>query len=297
MIAALVLGAGCGLGLAAIAFGLTPARPPLAAVLVALTQPPQPALDSPGEAGGWAARAGRPFAAVLVSLGLPSQRARADLAVVGRPAGRQLAEQATAAITGLLLPPAATAVLALGGLSLGWQLPAAACLLLAAGGFMLPGLAVRAEAARRRDDARHALSAFLDLVVISLAGGAGIEQALASAAAVGAGPAFTRFRGALEAARITRQPPWTHLAALGQTLGISELGELAASITLAGTEGAKIKTSLAAKATTLRAHQLAAAETRAQAATEQMSLPLVLLFAAFLLLVGYPAIVHVLYGL
>ena len=42
---------------------------------------------------------------------------------------------------------------------------------------------------------------------------------------------------------------------------------------------------------------LAAAETQAQAATERMSLPLVLLFAGFLLLVGYPAIVHVLTGL
>ena len=75
------------------------------------------------------------------------------------------------------------------------------------------------------------------------------------------------------------------------------MGELAASITLAGTEGAKVKTSLAAKAATLRAHQLAAAESQAQAATERMSLPLVLLFAGFLLLVGFPAIVHVLTGL
>ena len=110
-------------------------------------------------------------------------------------------------------------------------------------------------------------------------------------------PAFARLRGALEAARITRQPPWSHLAALGQELGVAEMAELAASITLAGTEGAKVKTSLAAKAATLRAHQLAAAETQAQAATERMSLPLVLLFAGFLLLVGFPAIVHVLTGL
>jgi hypothetical protein len=37
-------------------------------------------------------------------------------------------------------------------------------------------------------------------------------------------------------------------------------------VTLAGTEGAKVKTSLAAMAATLRGHQLAAAETQAQAA-------------------------------
>jgi tight adherence protein C len=295
--AALMLGAGFGLGLAAIAFGLAPARPPLAAVLAALTRPPQPTPGPPADEGGWAARAGRPFAAVLAGLGLPGDRVRSDLAVLGRPPGRLLAEQATAAITGLLLPTATTAILALGGVSLGWLRPAAASVILGAAGFMLPDLSVRAEAARRRDDFRHALSAFLDLVVISLAGGAGIEQALTSASAVGTGPAFARLRGALEAARITRQPPWSHLAALGQALGVAEMGELAASITLAGTEGAKVKTSLAAKAATLRAHQLAAAETQAQAATERMSLPLVLLFAGFLLLVGFPAIVHVLTGL
>jgi tight adherence protein C len=297
MVAALVLGAGFGLGVAAIAFGLAPARPPLAAVLAALTQPPQTAPAAPLEEGGWAARTGRPFAAILASLGLPSGRVRSDLAVLGRPVERQLAEQATTAIAGLLLAPATIAVLALGGVRLGWQLPAAASVILAAAGFVLPDLSVRAEAARRREDFRHALSAFLDLVVISLAGGAGIEQALTSAASVGTGPAFAHIRGALEAAQITRQPPWAHLAALGQALGVGEMGELAASITLAGTEGAKVKTSLAAKAATLRAHQLAAAETQAQAATERMSLPLVLLFAGFLLLVGFPAIVHVLTGL
>ena len=297
MITALLLGAGSGLGLTAIAAGLAPARPPLTAVLAALAQPPQPAPAPPLEEGGWTARAGRPFATVLAGLGLPSGRIRSDLDVLGRPAARLLAEQATAAIAGLLIPPAATALLAAGGMSLGWQLPAAVSVILAVAGFAAPDLGVRAEAARRREDFRHALSAFLDLVVISLAGGAGIEQALTSAAAVGTGPAFTAIRGALQAARITRQPPWLHLATLGQRLGVGELGELAASITLAGTEGAKIRTSLAAKAATLRGHQLAAAETRAQAATERMSLPLVLLFAAFLLLIGYPSVVHVLTGL
>ena len=88
--------------MAAIAFGLAPARPPLAAVLATLTQPPQLAPPAPLEEGGWAARTGRPFAAILASLGLPSGRVRSDLAVLGRPVERQLAEQATTAITGLL---------------------------------------------------------------------------------------------------------------------------------------------------------------------------------------------------
>ena len=86
------------------------------------------------------------------------------------------------------------------------------------------------------------------------------------------------------------------LGRLGEELGIDELGELAASAALAGTEGAKVRSSLAAKAASLRSHQLAEAETDAQASTERMSLPVVLLFAGFLIFVGYPAVAHVLEG-
>ena len=147
------------------------------------------------------------------------------------------------------------------------------------------------------DHARHALAAFLDLVVIATAGGAGVEAALTYAAATGQGPAFAQLRQALETARLTRQPPWQTLGQLGTELGVTELTELAASITLAGTEGAKVRASLAAKSAAMRARQLAEAEAGAQAATERMSLPLVVLFAGFLALIGYPAIVHVITGI
>ena len=66
---------------------------------------------------------------------------------------------------------------------------------------------------------------------------------------------------------------------------------------LAGTEGAKVRASLAAKAASLRTHELAEAETADQAATERMSLPVVLLFAGFLLFLGFPAVEKVLTGL
>jgi tight adherence protein C len=72
---------------------------------------------------------------------------------------------------------------------------------------------------------------------------------------------------------------------------------LAASVSLAGTEGAKVRASLAAKAASLRTHELAEAETADQAATERMSLPVVLLFAGFLVFLGYPAVEKVLTGL
>jgi Flp pilus assembly protein TadB len=104
-------------------------------------------------------------------------------------------------------------------------------------------------------------------------------------------------RRAQEAAELARVPPWDALGQLGAQLGVAELCELAASLSLAGTEGARVRASLAAKAAALRAHALADAEAEAQAATERMSLPVVGLFTAFLVFIGYPALAHVLSSL
>ena len=292
----LLAGMGFGLGLLAIAVGLSPRKVTLADALAAVTREPRPPLVRL-DPGGWAARVGRPAAGLLAALGLPTQAMRRDLAILGRPPERQLAEQATAALAGLLAIPAASGLLAAAGLTVPWQLPAAGAIVLGAAGFAVPALEVRREAATRRAETRHALAAFLDLVVIALAGGAGVEAALTYAASAGTGWASAQIRGALQAAQLTRRPPWEALGQLGTELAVGELGELAASITLAGTEGAKVKATLAAKAAAMRARQLADTEAAAQAATERMSLPLVLLFAGFLLLIGYPAVVHVLNGL
>jgi tight adherence protein C len=64
---------------------------------------------------------------------------------------------------------------------------------------------------------------------------------------------------------------------------------LAASIGLAGTEGARVRASLQARAVALRGRQLADAEAAAESATERMSLPVVTMATGFLLFIGYPA--------
>lgn len=129
-------------------------------------------------------------------------------------------------------------------------------------GFFLPDLLIRGEAAARRRSFRHALGAFLDLVSIALAGGAGVEAALHDAAAMGQGWSFTRLRDALADARLSGATPWAALGRLGAELGVSEVSELASNLSLAGTEGARVRESLAAKAVSLRRHEAAEAETR-----------------------------------
>jgi len=101
-------------------------------------------------------------------------------------------------------------------------------------------------------------------------------------------------RKALDAARLSRVAPWTTLGQLGVELDVPVLEEIAASLTLAGVEGAKIKASLSAKAAALRAHALSDADAAAQQATERMSLPVVQMFAGFLIFIAYPALAHAL---
>ncbi len=297
----LLLGAGAGLGLFLVLRGWYAPRPSLADALEQLRSVPRLAsIQTESTSLGVVARAGRPLAQVLERIGLGGlvwSRVRRDLAVLERPTEVHLAEKAALGIFGIVLIPCASLVLSLGGVRLPIIAPIWGALLVGGALFFLPDLIVHHDAATRRRDFRHALGAFLDLVVIDLAGGGGVETALDDAVSVGDSWAFSRLRRAIDEARLSREPPWDALGRLGAELGIDELGELAASVALAGTEGAKVRSSLAAKATSIRAHELAEAEAEDQATTEKMSLPVVLLFAGFLLFVGFAAVEHVLAGL
>ena len=294
----LLAGAGAGLGLWLIVVGWWPRPPRLDKALAALDPAPELS-DAPvsDEVAGWTARAGRPAVRYLRRLGLPTSGTRRDLATIGKPVPVHLAEQATATVVGLVLPPVFAATLALLGMNLGVAVPAVASLLLAALGFLAPELSARSEAAKHRAAFRHALGSFLDLVVVSLAGGAGVDQALDDAASVGNGPAYAELRYALTEARLARVAPWDTLAALGERVGVDQLQQLAATVGLAGTEGAKVRASLRSRAAALRTRQITDAEAEASAATERMSLPIVALFTGFLIFLGYPAVIAVLTGL
>ncbi len=293
---ALLAGAGIGLGLWLVIMGLRPRPQPLAKALAALNPPPVEVLPE-GIELGWTARLGRPGARLLARTGLPTARTRRDLATLGKPVSVHLAEQVGAGLVGLLAPPVFALLLALGGVGLGVEVPAGASLLMAGIGFIAPELSARSEAGKHRAGFQHALSSFLDLVVVAVAGGAGVDQALDDAASVGRGPAYDELRYALTEARDAHLPPWNTLAQLGARVGVDELQQLAATVGLAGTEGARVRTSLRSRAAALRTRQLTDAEGEANAATERMNLPMVALLAGFLIFIGYPAISAVLTGL
>jgi tight adherence protein C len=296
MTGTLLFGLGTGVGLWLIVVGWLPRPPRLDRALDAPYGHARRA-EADALASGWAGRWGRPAVRWLTRLGLPLASTRRDLATVDKPVDVHLAEQATAAIFGLLAPPVFATLLALAGMTPGFAMPAAASLVLAVAGFLAPELSVHSDAAKHRAAFRDALSSFLDLVVISLAAGSGVDQALDEAAAIGSGPAYAELRYALTEARLARVPPWDILAVLGQRLGVPELQQLAATVGMAGMEGARVRSSLRSRAVALRDRQLTDAEGQANSATERMSLPIVAAFGGFLIFLGYPAVAAVLGGL
>jgi tight adherence protein C len=297
--ASVVAGGLVGLGLFLLALGLGRRKPPLSAVLAQFDAGTSErgaagGVWSAGDLPGWRARLGRSVLAGLRSAGIELSSLREDLRVTDRSVESLCASKALAVAGAGLAPAAVAAVLALVGISVGVLLPVWLSVTLAAAGVIVPDIRVRAEAARRRRSFRHAVGAYLTQVAISLAGGAGPEEALHKALGVSRGWALARLSAALDRARLAGQAPWVALGQLGWELGISELGELAASMSLAGTEGARVRDSLTAKAAALRRHELAEAEAAAAAATERMVLPIALLALGFVIFLLYPALIEVL---
>ena len=304
MIAALLLGCLVGLGAHLVVRGMFPPRPSLATQVQELLHPaaPQPEAD-PEASGGLQSWLERRYGAALVELFAPpgsdpraATRAQ-DLRLTGGRLEALVVEKLMLGATGAAFPVVVMVALRLGGIALPGVMVLAGALLGAIGGYLIPDSQLQARAKARRKSFRYALSAFLDLVSISLAGGGPVQGSLQDAAAVGRGWAFEEFRRPLELTREKGRPPWEDVGRLGTELGVPELTELSASLTLAGSEGARVRQSLVAKAGSLRQRRMSEAESDANEASERMVIPIVLLGMGFLLFLGYPAVSRVLGGI
>lgn len=285
----LFAGLGVGAGLFLVIRGLMPRPTPLSSVFRQLDRTGQTVFERRSSASA-ANRPGLALHRLGASMsGRLGAKVEADLAVMARTPDTFAIEKLTTALALAGIVVGLALVLTIAGTPINTGLTFAMTVCALAGGFVTPDLALRSQAANRRIGFRHALSSYLDLVNVLLAGGAGIETSLEAAAEAGDGWGFIQIRHALLRARTLRQSPFECLTELGDRIGVAELSEIAASVRLAGEQGARIKLSLAAKASALRGHQMARIEAEANAATERMGLPTVLLFLGFMVLLGYPA--------
>jgi tight adherence protein C len=169
-------------------------------------------------------------------------------------------------------------------------LPALGAILFGLFGFFVPDLALRGEAADRRDDFRRVIGIFLDLVAMNLAGGRGLPEALLTASTISEHWALIRIRQALNNARLFGITPWESLAELGTAIGVEELRDLSAALSLAAEDGAKIKQSLSARAATMRRRELADVEGDAGEKSQSMLVAQLLICMGFLVFLAYPSV-------
>jgi Flp pilus assembly protein TadB len=217
-------------------------------------------------------------------------RQRADLALMGRTRGTHLATKVATGFGLFLLAPFVWTMMTVAGAPLPPAIPAVAAIAFAAFGFFLPDLALRSEATARRRDFRRSVGVFLDLVAMNLAGGRGLPEALLAAASVGDHWSMVRIRQALANARLYGTTPWVALGDLGRDIDVEELKELSGALVLAADDGAKIRSSLSARAATLRRRELTQAEGEEGEKSQSMLVAQMLISTAFLLFLAYPAV-------
>jgi Flp pilus assembly protein TadB len=294
----LAVGAGClvGLGVTLILWRLVPAHPHLGSALERLDPARTPGITAEpcgqhgpqDRVGLWVQR----HAPAAAWCKVPTR----ELAILHIPVHRYLGEKALYAVVGLLFPVVATVLATLLGLTVPFLVPAGASVVLAIALSFIPDYNARDDATRAREEFTRGLGAYIDLVALERAGGAGSTQALETAAEVADSWVFERIREELARARWAGQPPWDGLAELAEELGLPELSDLADIMRLSGDEGATVYQTLRARSASLRTALLTDEHAKANAAGEKMTLPVSALALIFLVLLATPAVIRVVFG-
>ncbi|GAB3117440.1 type II secretion system F family protein [Streptomyces calidiresistens] len=253
----------------------------------ARAEPTEPA--RPSRLDEWRTNAGRQLAEAYRRRGWEQRSLRADLALLERGWEEFLATKVVMAALGLFFGPFLFGVIWMLGFGSSPFIPLWLALVCALGFFFLPDVEVRRDAAARRKDFRRVIAAYLDLVSMSLAGGRGLPEALKAASEVSDSWALVRIRTALSDARITGLSQWQALGRLGDEVGVEELRDLSSSLALVADDGAKVRTSLAARAETMRNRELAEIEGSAGEKSQSMLVAQLLLCVGFLIFLVFPA--------
>ena len=268
MTVALGLGALVGLGAVGIVYSLRPAPPSLQSIVEAMNGSRLTA--STADMGSRSLVLGRSLTSWLTTSDVTNhpwwEPVRQSLTITGE----RVEDVATKALVGMgvgLVGPPLVWVVAtqIVGVELSPVLvPVAMAVIAVPAGACLPVVELQRRARDRRRHFRVVISSFIDLVVLGLAGGVGVEGALFAASQMRGDWAARRISRALAKGRDSGRSPWAALGALGDDVGVVELIELSSTLELAGTEGARVRQSLQARAVSFRRHEQADAESTAE---------------------------------
>ena len=238
--------------------------------------------------GGW-------VSTLLRRRGYAYTSLRQDLALTGKTfesvMGRKVVGFAVGFVLALIGVVAVTVV---GGVQLPAGSPVIIGFAVGFGFFLLPDLDARALAAKRRRDFEYAFGAYQSWVALEMAGSAAPEEALTTAARIGAGWPLALIRDTLYRARLTKnsdkKTEWDALADLGIRIGVDDLRDLGQLIKLVAKDGAKVRETLSARSTAMRRKQLAVEQGVAGERDQSMRLAQIVLGMGFIVFLGYPAV-------
>ncbi len=155
-------------------------------------------------------------------------------------------------------------------------------------GWFIAGWELSSDAAVARKAIRHAVSLYLELAAVALAGGAGPSEAMRLGSRYGHGRGFALISSAIAGAEARRVSPYAALEDLGKRIGVTELIEVGKAMALADEKGAPIRSTLNTKADSVSFRLMNAEESAAESRSVAMSLPSVLMLSGFLLFLMFP---------
>ena len=206
-LAVAVLGAGVGLGLLVVLRAFRRQQMPLTELAGTLSATGRSVADTgtnPGtDSSGPAAR--RWAAGMVESLTVgDTTLLRNRLRILDKTMEQHAFEKLTASVAGFVLPVALMVMVWAAGIRPPVLVLLLLSIALAVSGFLYPDLPLKDAVDERRRSFRHALGAYLELVGVMLAGGAGTQTALAAAAESGDGWAFAELRRAIDRASASK---------------------------------------------------------------------------------------------
>lgn len=277
-------GAALACAVALVVTGWRQPRPSLDRTLRRLRRPP--ARTGADGAGGFVAEIVR-----HVGGGAVARSWAPSLRLIGRSVEAHVGALVAAALIGFVAPTAGFLTLrSLGAISVGAGVPLLVSLATA---FAAPAI-VHADAMGRADDARidvrYQLSAYLDMVIMLLAGNTGHEGALGQAARAGDGLLFHELRRRMREVGATGQSLVEALVLVADDYDLVELRQVAGTTSLAAAQGAPVARTLSAKCSTLRGTISAEQEANARVRTDKVTPPLVGMALLFMALLIYPAL-------
>jgi len=292
VILVIVAGIGVGAGILLVLRGLFPAPLTLRAALDALTSTPSGrSLDDLSRStSGARSLAARTLEANVTKIPRLAEIVIPDLAITATPPETFAIKVVGYGVALALMVPLLAIGAATAGIDVSLAIPVLGVIVLGIGGAALPFIDLHTAAERRRRHFCHSLATYASLVSMAMAGSMGWSSALEAASSVSSTDwAMDEIAQALLWSQAYHRPPWEGLDRLAERFALSDLSDLARSMAQAG-DGARIRATLETKAASLRLSETTAAEHDAQAVTQKMLLPGVLLMAGYGVLIFYPAL-------